>query len=66
MESYADNFIPVVPVDYKEHTPEKPFCWNDSCPCHEDLENIARVAQWIAEGLMTPDQATEFVKGRGI
>lgn len=66
MENFADNFIPVVPVDYKEHTPEKPFCWNDSCPCREDQENIAQVAKWIADGLMTPDQATEFVKGRGI
>src|SRR5437868_3205441 len=31
-----DNFIPVIPVDDLEHTPEKPFCWDSSCPCHED------------------------------
>lgn len=61
-----DNLIPVVRVDYKEHTPEKPFCWNDSCPCREDQENIAQVAKWVTDGLMTPEQATDFVRGRGI
>ena len=61
-----DNFIPVVPVDYKDHTQEKLFCWNDSCPCREDQENIAQVAKWISDGLMTPEQATDFVRGRGI
>jgi len=65
MES-ADNFSIVVPVDYRDHTPEKPFCWNETCPCHEDRDKIARVSQWITEGLMTPEQATDFVKGRGI
>jgi hypothetical protein len=61
-----DNLIPVVPVDYKEHAPEKPFCWNDSCPCREDQKNIAQVAKWVTDGLMTPEQATDFVRGRGI
>ncbi len=61
-----DNLIPVVRVDYKVHTPEKPFCWNDSCPCREDQENIAQVEKWVTDGLMTPEQATDFVRGRGI
>ncbi len=64
MES-ADNSL-VVPVEYREHTPEKPFCWNDSCSCHENREYIAQVAQWVRDGLMTPGQATDFVNGRGI
>ena len=61
-----DNFIPVIPIDYREHTDARPFCWDDSCPCREDQEAIAQVAQWVQDGLMTPDQATDFVKGKGI
>ncbi len=66
MEPYGDNFIPVIPVDYKEHTREKPFCWNDTCPCHEDEAAITVVNQAVQDGLMTPDETTDFVKGRGI
>lgn len=65
METYADNFIPVIPVDYQEHTVERPFCWAD-CPCHEDQEAIAQVAQHVTDGLMTPTEATDFVGGHGI
>jgi hypothetical protein len=66
MEPYADNFIPVIPVDYEEHTTENPFCWNETCPCHEDQEAITQIAQHVNDGLMTPDEATDFVGGRGI
>lgn len=66
IQSYGDNFIPVIPVDYREHTDEKPFCWSETCPCHENNEAIAAVNYAVQEGLMTPDEATDFVKGRGI
>ena len=59
MQGFGDNFIPVIPVDYLEHTDEKPFCWNGSCACHEDQDNIALVAQQVQEGLFTPQEATE-------
>jgi hypothetical protein len=66
MQAYGDNFIPVIPVDYKEHTARDPFCWNETCPCHEDEDAIAAVNQAVQDGLMTPDEATDFVKGRGL
>ncbi len=66
MEGYGDNFIPVIPVEEKEHTPEKPFCWNSACHCHEDEALIAQVASYVADGLMTPEEATDFVAGKGI
>jgi hypothetical protein len=66
MEPYGDNFIPVVPTDSQEHTPEKFFCWDQTCPCHEDQEAIAQVAQHVTDGLMTPEEATDFVGGRNI
>jgi hypothetical protein len=62
---YADNVIPVIPTDYRGHTDERPFCWSD-CPCHEDQEIIAQVAEYVADGLMTPAEATDFVGGHGI
>lgn len=65
IEPYGDNFVPVVPVDYKEHTVDRPFCW-DNCPCHEDYEAIVQVAQYVTDGLMTSEEATDFVKGCGI
>ncbi len=66
MQGFADNFIPVIPVDYLEHTDEKPFCWNGSCPCHEDQDTIPLVAQFVQDGLLTPLEATGFVSGKGI
>ncbi len=66
IEPYADNFIPVVPTDEPEHTPEKPFCCNPACPCHEDELLIFQVFLHVQNGLMTPAEATDFVKGKGI
>ncbi len=61
-----DNFSYVVPVDYLLHTPEKAFCYDPDCECHEDEVAIFQVSLHVADGLMTPDEATDFVNGRGI
>jgi hypothetical protein len=61
-----DNFSYVIPVDYLFHTPEKPFCYDPECDCHEDEVANFQVSLHVAEGLMTPDEATDFVHGRGI
>ena len=66
MELLGDNFLPVIPVDEIEHTVDRPFCWNPSCPCHEDTEEIGKVAEAVSAGLLTSQEATDFVKGRGI
>jgi hypothetical protein len=67
MQGYGDNFIPVIPVEGGlEHTWEKPFCWNNACGCHEDEELISEVARHVGQGLMTSDEATDFVAGKGI
>jgi hypothetical protein len=66
MELFGDNFIPVIPVDELEHTSTQPFCWDETCPCHEDQDSIQTVAQQVQDGLFTPKEATDFVRGRGI
>lgn len=67
IKSYGDNFAFVIPVeDELLHTPEKPFCWDSTCGCHEDQLLIAEVAEAICNGLLTPDEATDFVAGRTV
>jgi hypothetical protein len=53
------------PVD-DEHSGGKLFCWNPSCSCHEDEQYLYQVLLYVQDGLMTPQEATDFVKGKGI
>ena len=62
-----DNFAFVIPVDGEpEHTPETPFCYDTACDCHEDKDAIGQVAQYVNRGLLTPDEATDFVAGKQV
>ena len=61
----GDNFNPILcPGDPVIHTPEKPFCDNFTCLCHDDAEAIALVNQAYQDGLITADHATDIVIGR--
>lgn len=62
----SDNFTYLICVDHVLHTPEKPFCYDAACECHEDDTAIFQVSLHVQDGLMTPDEATNFVKGKGI
>lgn len=65
LRSFADNFISVTPTDDKQYTDEHPFCLTTpSCPCHEDSDLLAPIAQAVNDGLMTPNEATDYVMGR--
>lgn len=64
MQSYGDNFIPVIPTDVIEHTPDHPFCWDETCYCHENEEAIAQVNQAYQDGLITAEDATHIVQGK--
>lgn len=67
IEHYGDNFNFVIPTeDAPLHTPDHPFCFDPTCPCHESAELLAEVARLIEQGLMTPQEATDFVAGRTI
>jgi hypothetical protein len=65
IEPFADDFSFVVPVD-ELHTPERPFCFEPTCECHEDSVLIYQVFLYVQDGLMTPAEATAFVEGKGI
>ena len=65
---YGDNFIPVLRPGYpviNPHTPERPFCPDGTCPCHENEEEAkAKVHQWYLDGIITAQDATDYVMGR--
>lgn len=53
-------------TNYALHTPEKPFCSDPRCPCHEDELLIFEVSLHVQDGLMTPEEATDFVNGKTV
>jgi predicted HD phosphohydrolase len=61
-----DNFTYLIFVDPLLHTSEKPFCYDARCACHEDDVAICQVSLHVQDGLMTPDEAADFVRGKGI
>ncbi len=60
---YADNFIPVILIDYEYHTEKNPFCWDKDCPCHSDVQATERVQQEFEQGLLTAEKAIRTIKG---
>ena len=60
-----DNFAYVILIDTTYHTDNRPFCFADPfCPCHDDHEEIQKVAVWVMDGLMTEEEAVNFIAGR--
>ncbi len=54
----------VIPMeDPLLHMNEYPFCSDPTCPDKEDPELLAEVAQLVQDGLLTPDEATHYVRG---
>jgi len=67
MQPYADNFLPVIPIeDAVLHTDKHPFCCNDTCPCRDDQEALTTVNAAVVNGLLTPDEAIAFIQGRTV
>ena len=66
--AYTPNGLPIVLMeDPIIHTADHPFCSSDpSCPCHDSPELIAEVAQKVAQGLLTPAEATRLVQGQQV
>jgi len=56
-----------IPISLEEklvHTDDFPFCFDDTCLCHEDQTLIQPVAQAVEDGLLTPEEATLFISGK--
>jgi hypothetical protein len=61
----SDEEYTVDVVDIPQHTPGH-MCWDPTCPCHDDPEIIGGINQHVQDGLLTPDNATDIVKGKNI
>lgn len=61
-----ENLVYVIPVDFLLHTSSHPFCYDGTCECHDDPEAIQTVSGYVQDGLMTPQEATDFVAGKTI
>lgn len=66
MKHYGDNFIPVVPEDNPLHTAEHPFCYDNTCGCHEDETMVHDVLEAYTKGLLTSEEATNTVAGKPV
>ena len=66
MHHYGDNFLPVLAQAPLLHTEENLFCGDPTCPCYEDEQNKAQLAQAIKDGLITPDDATRIMEGKTV
>jgi len=69
IQPYGDNFIPVILMEddpCASHTDAHPFCWDETCLCHEDQELLTRVNEAVVTGLLTPEEAAIHIQGRVI
>lgn len=63
---WSDDLIPVVPVDYLEHTEGRPFCPNESCDCREDQDAIQNLHWQYREGLVSREDVERIYHGRTV
>ena len=47
------------------HTDTHPFCGDDpTCPCHRDVALLAEVAEAVAQGRLTQQEAAQVIAGQ--
>lgn len=63
MNFYPDEEYEVVP-NTEFNGLHNPFCYDATCPCHEDAVLIGEVAQAVQDGELTPGEATDLVMGK--
>jgi hypothetical protein len=49
---------------YLFHTPERPFCFLPTCPCHENQKEIAKLLLAVQNGELTLRNAADLTSGR--
>lgn len=55
----------VIPMeDNLVHTANSPFCSDPTCPCHDDPDLIAEANVLYQDGLLTDEEAMNYVLGR--
>lgn len=56
------KFTPYVVImeDPIVHTDDRPFCWDMTCPCHQDEAEIDKLNDQVAAGLLTKAEAARM------
>ena len=44
----------------------RPCCYDGTCPCHEDEDNIELIEDWRQDGLVSDQDASNIYHGRTI
>jgi hypothetical protein len=66
IEPYGDNFTPIIPVDYLEHTDGRPFCSSDDCDCRENQDAIQELNGYYQDGLASRNDVDNIYHGRTV
>ena len=64
MAEHTSDPIIIPMEDDLVHTDDHPFCYDATCGCHESPDLIDQVAQDVADGLLTPQEASDLVAGK--
>jgi hypothetical protein len=56
--------IVIVCEDPIIHTRLRPFCTRRNCPCHQDAELLAELAERVNQGWITLDESTRVYMGK--
>lgn len=51
-------------ADYREHTPDHPFCEDMQCPCKEDEEAINELNGYYQDGLVSSTDLDNIYRGK--
>lgn len=66
-ETPETYIYPILPgTDWQEHTPSRPFCTDETCPCHENPSNIRELEQYRQEGLVSNADCDRIYHGTTI
>lgn len=52
------------PVYRQHNAPERPFCWEDDCPCRDDKDSMNQLNEWYQEGLIGPVDGDLIYRGQ--
>ncbi len=48
------------------HTPDTPFCFVPTCPCHQNQKEVAKLLLAVQAGELTLRNAADFADGRTV
>jgi hypothetical protein len=63
-EELGDEYY-VEPAEFRFHDGSG-FCYDPSCPCHEDTDNMQTLGDAVQDGLASPADADRIYRGKTV